>query len=116
MADGTDNFVQAMQILAQDDGLSKLLYKAEHSYSEIDHFERWKLYKYLDGYASMSEQDYRVYLETSDEKSETTFSRDWQENMALPMFSEYWKDRASRYSPEFQQFITDILEEQDAHS
>lgn len=91
-------------------------HKAENSYSELDHFERWKLYKYFDGYASMSEQDYRVYIDTSDEKIETTFTRDWRENMALPMFREYWKDRASRYSPEFQQLIKEILEEQDAGS
>ena len=100
-----------MQILAQDEGLSRLLYKAEHSYSDLEHFERWKLYKYLDGYMSMSEQDYRVYVDTGDDKIETTFTRDWRENMALPMFREYWVERGSRYSPDFRQLIEGILSE-----
>lgn len=110
-ADGTDNFVQAMQVLAQDEGLSRLLYKAENNYAELDDYERWKLYKYLDGYMSMSEQDYRVYIDTGDEKIKTTFSRDWRENMALPMFKDYWANRASRYSPEFRSLIDNILED-----
>lgn len=112
-ADGTDNFVQAMQVLAQDDGLSRLLYKAEHSYGELDHFERWKLYKYLDGYMTMSEQDFRVYVDTNDDAIETTFRRDWRQNMALPMYREYWNDRAARYSNAFRNLIDGILGELD---
>ena len=109
-ADGTDNFVQAMEVLAQDEELSLLLYQAERAYDELDEFQRWRVTKYLDGYMTMSEQDFRVYIETNDEVIATTFEIDWRENMALPMYRDYWDRRQHRFGTEFRSLIDGILD------
>lgn len=110
-ADGTDNFVQAMEVLVQDEDLSRLIYQAEHSYEELDPFQRWKVSKYLDGYMSMSEQDLRVFIATGDGEVKTAFERDWRENMARPMYRDYWAHREQRYNAEFRSLINGILED-----
>lgn len=115
-ADGTDNFVQAMEILAQDEGLSQLIFQAEHSYEELDQFQRWRVSKYLDGFMTMSEQDFRVYIALGDEAIATTFEVDWRENMARPMYRDYWAHSEQRFSTEFRILINGILEELDGVS
>lgn len=47
-----------MEILAQDEDLAELLFRAEHKFDELDEFEQWRVNKYLDGFVSMSEQDF----------------------------------------------------------
>jgi hypothetical protein len=108
-SDGTDNFVQAMEILVQDEELSQLVYTAENSYHELDDFQKWRLFKYLDGYMTMSEQDFGVYSSLGDEEIATTFGVDWRENMGRPMYREYWKHRKQRYNKSFREFIDRIL-------
>ncbi len=110
-ADGTDNFVQAMEVLVQDEDLSQLIYQAENSYEELDQFQRWRVSKYLDGYMTMSEQDFRVYIETGDVEIQTTFEMDWRENMARPMYRDYWARRQPRFSAEFRNLINGVLGE-----
>ncbi len=39
LADGADNFTQAMEALAQDEDLSKLIYRAEIDFEELNQFE-----------------------------------------------------------------------------
>jgi hypothetical protein len=39
-ADGTDNFTQAMETLVQDEDLSRLIYRAEQSFKDLDDFEK----------------------------------------------------------------------------
>jgi hypothetical protein len=113
-ADGTDNFVQAMELLVQDEDLSRFIYLAEHFYEGLDHFQLWRVSKYLDGFMSMSEQDIRVYIETSDDKSLTTFKVDWLENMARPMYREYWAHSEHRYGDDFRSFINGVLKDLDS--
>jgi hypothetical protein len=108
-SDGTDNFVQAMELLAQDEQLSQLIYTAENSYHKLDDFQKWKLFKYLDGYMTMSEQDFGVYSSLGDEEIATTFGVDWRENMNRPMYRDYWKHRKQRYNKNFREFIDGLL-------
>lgn len=68
-ADGVDNFMQAMETLVQNEDLSRLIYRAEQSFVELDDFDKWRVSKYLDGYLSMSEQDYLLYREMAAESS-----------------------------------------------
>jgi len=108
-SDGTDNFVQAMELLAQDEDLSLLIYTAENSYHELDDVQKWRLFKYLDGYMTMSEQDFGVYSALGDDEIATTFGVDWRENMGRPMYQDYWKHRKQRYNKSFRKFIDGIL-------
>jgi exonuclease I len=110
-SDTSDNFVQAMQVLVQDEVLSKLIYRAEQSYEDLDDFERWKVSKYLDGYMSMSQQDYLTYIETTENEYETTMADDWRENMKLQMYLDYWSNSELRFKPKFREFINGILAE-----
>jgi len=48
-----------------NEDLARLIYKAETSLNELDEFEKWRVSKYLDGYFSMSEQDFRVLVTMS---------------------------------------------------
>ena len=115
-SDGTDNFVQAMELLAQDEELSELIYLAENGYQDLDEFQRWKVFKYLDGYMTMSEQDFRVYTATGDDEISTTFGVDWRENMSRPMYQDYWNQRQQRYSANFRSFIDQILTDLESRS
>lgn len=109
-SDGVDNFQQAMEALVQDEDLARLIYTAETAFSELDEFDRWRVAKYLDGYFSMSEQDFRVLVTMSDAGT-GGFRDDWQENMALPMYQDYWSHSEKRFEPGFRRFISDILVE-----
>ena len=108
-SDGVDNFQQAMEVLVQDEDLARLIYKAETEYEELDEFERWRVSKYLDGYFSMSEQDYHVLATLSGTDAAAGFIDDWRENMSLPMYQEYWSKSAQRIGPEFRRYIDDLL-------
>ena len=108
-ADAVDNFQQAMEVLVQNEELAGLIYKAETTYPELDAFERWRVSKYLDGYFSMSEQDYSVILASSEAKP--GFRDDWLENMSLPVYRDYWSRSDNRFTPEFRQFIDQLLAE-----
>jgi hypothetical protein len=112
-ADGADNFTQAMETLAQDEGLSKLIFRAERSFEELDEFEKWRVSKYLDGFMVMSQQDYLVFSEIND-KTSLGFEMDWRENMALPVYRDYWDRRQARFSAGFRDFINDIIAELDS--
>ena len=115
-SDGVDNFTQAMEGLVQNEELARLIYKAETSYHDLDDFDRWRVWKYLDGFMSMSQQDYRVYLAMNDKGEELAFLDDWRENMKLPVYREYWSNSKGRFSSEFRDFIENILRELDSES
>ena len=112
-SDGVDNFTQAMEVLVQNEELARLIYKAETSYEELDEFDRWRVSKYLDGFVSMSQQDYLVYLAMDNESEELAFSNDWQENMKLKMYRDYWTKSFMRFNPEFRLFIDSIISDID---
>ncbi len=76
-------------------------------------FEKWRVSKYLDGFVSMSQQDYLLYVEINDKETKVTFEVDWRENMKLPMFQDYWVRRQTRFNPEFRDFINDIVADSD---
>jgi len=46
--------------LAQDQGLAALLFQAETGFEQLETFEQWRVFKYLDGFMTMSEQDFLV--------------------------------------------------------
>jgi len=108
-ADGADNFTEAMAILSQDEELAQLMYTAELDYEALDDFQRWRVSKYLDGYFTMSEQDYLVLTRFTG--GVQGFEFDWKNNMSLPAYREYWASSDARYSPEFRSFIDRLLEE-----
>ena len=110
-ADGTDNFTQAIEILVQDENLSRLIYKAEQFYGDLDEFEKWRVSRYLDGFMTMSQQDFLVYLEISDDGTVSGYEYDWRRNMKLAMFQDYWLHNEARYNPKYQNFINGILAE-----
>lgn len=112
-ADGVDNFTQAMEILAQDEELALLIYRAEHSFGELDDFEKWRVNRYLDGYMSMSEQDYGVYRQIHGSE-DTAFEDDMREYMSLKMYREYWRESESRHGVEFRHFVNTIIAELDS--
>ena len=108
-SDGVDNFQQAMEVLVQDEDLARLIYKAETAYEGLDEFEKWRVSKYLDGYFSMSEQDYLVLATLSGSDAAAGFRDDWRENMSLPMYRDYWSKSEQRIGPEFRRFINELL-------
>ena len=110
-ADGVDNFQQAMETLVQDENLSMLIYRAEHSFKDLDDFEKWRVARYLDGYMSMSEQDFLVYREINDTGGDAAFEDDMREYMKLPMYRDYWLRSQGRHGAEFQEFVIEILAE-----
>ena len=112
-ADGVDNFQQAMEVLVQDENLSMLIYRAEQSFEDLDDFEKWRVARYLDGYMSMSEQDFLVYRQISDTGGDAAFEDDMREYMRLPMYRDYWLRSQGRHGAEFQQFINEIFVELD---
>lgn len=109
LADGADNFTQAMETLSGNNELSSLIYRAETDFERLDDFERWRVTKYLDGYFVMSEQDFTVMSQT--DGSIPSFSYDWRVNMTLPMFKAYWEQKGTRFHPDFQQFIEEVSSE-----
>ena len=110
-ADGVDNFTQAMETLVQDENLSMLIYRAEQSFEELDDFEKWRVARYLDGYMSMSEQDFLVYRQINNTGQDAAFVDDFREYMRLPMYRDYWLRSQGRHGAEFQQFVNEILAE-----
>ena len=111
LADGADNFTQAMESLSQDEDLAKLIYRAETDFDGLSDFERWRLFKYLDGYMIMSEQDFHVI--TQSRVSASGFEYDWRKNMSMHMYQAYWSQSASRFGSEFQGFIERIVAQED---
>ena len=110
-ADGVDNFQQAMETLVQDENLSMLIYRAEHSFEDLDDFEKWRVARYLDGYMSMSEQDFLVYRKINDTGGDAAFEDDMGEYMRLPMYRDYWLRSQGTHGAEFQEFVNEILAE-----
>ena len=111
-ADGVDNFTQAMETLVQDENLARLVFRAERTFEELDDFERWRVNRYLDGYMSMSEQDYRVITQI-DGGDLAGFDHDMREYMRLEMYREYWSQSADRHGPGFRQYVNGILNDLD---
>ena len=112
-ADGVDNFTQAMETLVQDENLSRLIYRAEQSFNDLDDFEKWRVSRYLDGYMSMSEQDFLVYRVINDTGGDAAFEDDMREYMRLPMYRDYWLRSQGRHGAEFQKFVEEILADLD---
>jgi hypothetical protein len=112
-ADGVDNFTQAMEILVQDEDLSMLIYRAEQSFEDLDDFEKWRVARYLDGYMSMSEQDYIVISQINGGDL-AGFDDDMREYMNLPMYRDYWLRSQGRHGAEFQEFVNEILADLDS--
>ncbi len=111
-ADSVDSFTQAMEILVQDEELSRLIYRAEQAYHELDDFEKWRVGRYLDGYMSMSEQDYLVLVQIGG-MDIAGFMDDMREYMDMPVYREYWAQSENRHGPEFQQFVNELLADLD---
>ena len=111
--DSTNDYVQAMQVLAQDEDLSELLYRAELSYDELEKFEKWRISKYFDGFFVMAQQDYFVIRQNDVGETLVAFEADWRRRMAMPSWREYWGLRRNRYAPAFRDFLDDILSESD---
>jgi hypothetical protein len=107
LSDGADDFVQAMQTLSQNEDLAVLVHKAETAFDQLDEFERWRVFKYLDRYLTMSEQDYQVIMRS--DVSPNGFVRDWTLNMKMPVYQSYWAESQDRFSPEFQAFINGLV-------
>ena len=112
-ADGVDNFTQAMETLVQDEDFSRFIYRAEQSFDELDEFERWRVARYLDGYMSMSEQDYLVISQINGGDI-AGFNTDMRKYMRMPMYRDYWIRGQNRHGPEFQFFVDEILAELEA--
>ena len=108
-SDTADGFVQAMEVLAQNEELARLIFKAEHSYTELDDLEKWRVSKYLDGFTTMASQDYLVTLRMNRDVS--SLKADWRKNMKLQMYQDYWAQSEGRFRPEFRDFINGILAE-----
>ena len=106
LADGSDNYTESMEALAQDEGLSNLIYRAETGFDELTTFERWRVERYLDGFMVMSEQDYLVLREL--EGGLVSFRYDWERNMTKPHFRAYWLANENRFSDEFRSFINEL--------
>lgn len=112
-ADSVDSFAQAMEVLVQDEELSRLIYRAEQAYHELDEFEKWRVGRYLDGYMSMSEQDYLVLIQIGG-MDIAGFVDDMREYMDMRMYREYWGQSENRHGPEFQQFVNELLADLDS--
>jgi hypothetical protein len=112
-ADTTDNFTSSVYALAHDPELSELMYRAEHSYEELDDIELWRIHKYFDGFFTMAQQDFFVILEIAEENL-IPYSFDWRERMAMPVYRDYWERRESRYHPDFRAFLDRIISESDS--
>jgi len=108
-ADSTNDYVQAMQVLAQDVDLSELLYRAEFSYDELEEFEKWRISKYFDGFFVMAQQDYFVIRQNDVGETWVAFETDWRQRLEMPAWREYWRLRRTRYAPVFRDFLDDIL-------
>ena len=104
LADTTDNFTQAMEVLSQDLKLAELIYRAETDFESLDEFERWRVFKYLDGFMTMSEQDYLV-LKEIEEGTIGGFEYDWKNFLTQPHYLAYWKHHEERFGPEFRHFV-----------
>ena len=92
-------------------------YRAEQSFGDLDDFEKWRVSRYLDGYMSMSEQDYLVISQINGTKSsDAAFADDMREYMMLPMYRDYWLRSQARHGAEFQRFINEILAELDSNN
>ena len=107
LADGSDNYAQSMEALAQDEALSKLLYRAETEFEELTTFERWRVSRYLDGFMVMSEQDFLVLKDIEDGLA--SFRYDWERNMTQPHFRAYWLENENRFGREFRAFVNELL-------
>ena len=102
-----------METLVQDENLSLLIYRAGQSFEDLDDFEKWRVSRYLDGYMSMSEQDFLVYRQISDTKVDPAFDYDMREYMRLPMYRDYWLRSQGRHGAEFQEYVNEILADLD---
>lgn len=83
LADGADDFTQAMETLSQNGALARRMFKS------------------LDGYMVMLEQDLHV-MQQQTEVSSNGFVHDWKINMRRPVYQAYWAQYQARCSPEFQ--------------
>lgn len=108
---GVDNFAQAMDVLVQNEELSRLIYKAENAFHELDEFDKWRVSKYLDGFTSMAQQGYLVFIAMDDVAEASGFKDDWRENMRLPIFRDYWIRSEQRFKPEFRKLINGLISE-----
>jgi hypothetical protein len=108
LADSTDNFTQAMETLSQDRDFSELIFRAETNFDELDELERWRVYKYLDGFMTMSEQDFHV-LKNIEEGTLGGFEYDWKHFMKQPHYRAYWLANENRFGIEFRAFVNGLL-------
>ena len=106
LADSVDNYTQAMETLSQNEDLSKLIYHAETDFESLNEFERWRVFKYLDGFTMMSEQDYLVIMQMDIPLA--AFEVDWKSNMSKSMYQTYWNVNEERFTREFRQFVNEI--------
>ena len=111
LADATDNFTQAMEVLAQDEELSSLVFRAESDFEALEPFEKWRVYKYLDGFFTMSEQDY-LAMKTIEAGTLGGFDYDWKHFMKQQHYRAYWMDNEGRFGNEFRAYVNNILAEE----
>ena len=108
LADTTDNFTQAMEVLAQDEELALLIYRAETDFESLDELERWRVFKYLDGFMTMSEQDY-VVLKEIEEGTLGGFMYDWKQFLKQPHYLAYWEINEERFGRDFRDFVNSLI-------
>jgi hypothetical protein len=108
LADATDNFTQAMEVLVQDEDLSALLFRAESNFEELDQFEKWRVYKYLDGFLTMSEQDF-LAMKSIEAGTLGGFEYDWKLFMKQQHYRAYWTENEGRFGHEFREYVNNIL-------
>ena len=108
LADATDNFTQAMEVVAQDEDLSALLFRAETNFDELDRFEQWRVFKYLDGFTTMSEQDF-LAMKGFEVGTLGGFEYDWKNFMQQQHYRAYWAENENRFGHEFRAYVNNIL-------
>ena len=113
LADTTDYFTQALAGLTHDPGLSELLYRAQTGFEQLEDFEKWRVFKYLDGFVTMSEHDYLV-MQDIGEVDLGGFHYDWEEFMTQGHFRAYWGAHEERFGAEFRAYVNGLLAAQAA--
>ena len=108
LADATDNYTQAMEGLVQDENLSALLFRAETNFEKLEQFEKWRVYKYLDGFFTMSEQDF-LAMKNIEAGTLGGFEYDWMNFMTQQHYRAYWAENEGRFGHEFQDYVNRIL-------
>jgi len=95
-------------VLAQDQGLAALLFQAETGFEQLETFEQWRVFKYLHGFMTMSEQDFLVARALAEGTMGGGFVYDWKNFMKQQHFLAYWEIHEERFGNEFRAFVNEL--------